>query len=167
MIFFFVRFFCFLSFFLEKYFGIQNFLTGLILRSLVYRVQVSLSMKWSSVVLAADMGIATKLPPNDDIGGPKSVSCPEPWPCPVESTLTSHSDGEGVGVGDDGGGSRPGRGVRRTCLPIHLGRLSCLAEAGVSVSEQSVEVKYFDECLSCLVQLISFYIFIICVRIFY
>lgn len=116
-------------------------------------VQVSVAVKWSSVVLAAGGG-GDGGDGRDDGGGggdhsnsassaslptgDAQTSCPrDRAPSGRRAAFSRMQRLSGV----MGGGPNAGVVTKRRCLPIHLGRLSCSAEAGMKDGSNAVKVN--------------------------
>lgn len=110
------------------------------------RVQVSVAVKWSSVALLAggggDGGGQT-----DDVGGGGHSRTSSASLSSGGGSMSSSPDFDAAerlrgasGASWKGGLGTAGVGVKRKCLPIHLGRLSLSAEAGVEGAARAMEV---------------------------
>lgn len=117
-------------------------------------VQVSVAVKWSSVVLAAGGGGGdARYDDGDNDGGDRSRNASSASLSTGDASSSSPPDRDAAGRRAafsgmrlfsgvrEGGLETAGVGAKRKCLPIHFGRLSCSAEAGVKDGSSAVEVN--------------------------
>lgn len=108
---------------------------------------MSVTATLSSVVV-----IAGRNAPSDGSGNPPSTTPPrgpgdvlKPSPTPHGDGGTGRGDGQrgdvGVFPGVCGRRAELGNGEKRTCMPVHLGRLSCGAEVEVGDDRSTVRVS--------------------------
>ncbi|CAM9609383.1 unnamed protein product, partial [Scytosiphon promiscuus] len=100
--------------------------------------KVSASVKWSSVVLKGD-GSGTTFVYGKPGGAAKSSPPDGDRKASGATPVALHGMRAFSGVWGDGS-EAAGVGAKRSCLPIHLGRLSCSAEAGIGSGARAVEV---------------------------